>query len=464
MKKFLIAITLISQFGHAMTLDEYLAQVRKKNRLFTSLDLSIEASNDKRTAGDVVLAPQITAAYSLVTDKSLPSNLGDKRQVTEYSLGVAKRFSTGTTLGLSAKTDQFDNTASGTVAASQYSTGTLGVSLQQSLWKDFFGQATRLRNDREFSVNRLETMSLELKKRSVLIEAESSFWDYEVAMEDYNLKKENLERARKLDRWTIDRVRNGISDRSDLMNVKALATIRELQLQTAADEVKTQEVRLRENLDLAENEPTPNIQASVLEPRPYINELKQQKNVVQIQAYLSYLEAKSKMLISEEVVDSFRPDLSLVGAYNTSAYDPSYSEMTNNISKTDRPKTYIGVNFTWLFDTSAKKAQIASARKDALAAQYTAEKNQIDGRKAWQEHVRKYDVAKENVKTLEKIANYQRERAKAEQDKLSKGRTITANVVNAETDSAEAEVSYLKAKSNIRKLEAATLLFTAVQE
>jgi hypothetical protein len=50
--------------------------------------------------------------------------------VTEYSLGVAKRFSTGTTLGLSAKTDQFDNTASGTVAASQYSMGTLGVSLQ----------------------------------------------------------------------------------------------------------------------------------------------------------------------------------------------------------------------------------------------------------------------------------------------------------------------------------------------
>ena len=73
-------------------------------------------------------------------------------------------------------------------------------------------------------------------------------------------------------------------------------------------------------------------------------------------------------------------------------------------------------------------------------------------------------MTQENVKTLEKIANYQRERAKAEQDKFSKGRTITASVVTAETDSAEAEVRFLKAKSGLRKLEASTLLFTTVQE
>ena len=69
----------------------------------------------------------------------------------------------------------------------------------------------------------------------------------------------------------------------------------------------------------------------------------------------------------------------------------------------------------------------------------------------------------QNVKTLEKIAQYQRERAKAEQDKFSKGRTITANVVTAETDSAEAEVKFLKAKSGLRKLEASALMFMPVE-
>ena len=87
-----------------------------------------------------------------------------------------------------------------------------------------------------------------------------------------------------------------------------------------------------------------------------------------------------------------------------------------------------------------------------------------EGKIAWVELLRKYQTTQETVKTLEKIANYQRERAKAEQDKFAKGRTITLNVVTAETDSAEAEVRYLKAKSGLRKLEATTLLFTSIQE
>ena len=121
-----------------------------------------------------------------------------------------------------------------------------------------------------------------------------------------------------------------------------------------------------------------------------------------------------------------------------------------------------GVNFTWLFDTDAKKSQQSAASKDALAAQYLAERNLVLGKNAWSDLMRKYEITQQSVKTLEKVANYQRERAKAEQEKFSKGRTITANVVTAETDAAEAEVTLLKAKSGLRKLEASSVLFIAL--
>ncbi len=464
MKKLVVFILLFSKLTFALTLDQYLNQVKSKNRLFSALELSTEASNNRREAGDLGLSPTLTAGYSEATDQSLPSSLGSKRQVSEYNLGVLKKFSTGTALTLSAKTDQFENENAPTASMSDYSTGGLGISLQQSLWKDFFGHGTRLRHDREYAVNQFETWSLELKKRGLLIEAESSFWDFIVAQEDLKLKNENLERARKLEKWTTNRVSNGISDRSDLMNVKALTSVRELELQTALDELKTQELRLRQNLDLAESEITPEMKADLIEARPYVNELMQKKNVIKIDSYLSVIEAKSKKFISEEVSDSLRPDLALLASYNTSSYDRDYNQTLSDISKTDRPKTFIGVSFSWLFDTDAKKSQIAAAQKDALASQYTSEKNQIEGRQAWVEFLRKYNVTKENVKTLEKIATFQRERAKAEQDKFSKGRTITANVVNAETDSAEAQVRFLRAKSGLRKLEASTLLYTSIQE
>lgn len=456
-------VTVIGASSFSMTLDEYLSEVRKKNRALNSMTVSQEASEAKRAAGDLALSPVFTAGYSLASDKSLPNSVADRREMTELSLGLAKKFSTGTALSLTAKTDQFENDKPTTPSLAEYSTGTLGLTLQQSLWKDFFGQATRLRNDREWSVQKLESLTIDLKTRGLLLEAESAFWDYAVAQEDLKLKKENLERAKKIESWTTNRVNNGISDRSDLMNARALASIRELELSLAQDELKAQDLRLRQNLDLSDAESTPAIQANLFDARPYMQDLSKQKNVIKIDAYLSSLEAKTKKLVAEEVEDSLKPDLNFIGSYNTNSYNRDYATTQSDISKTDRPKTFVGVNLTWMFDTEAKQSQLAAARKEALALRFLSEKNLKNGQEAWLEQQRKYEVSLQNVKTLEKIAQYQRERAKAEQDKFAKGRTITANVVTAETDSAEAEVKFLKAKSGLRKLEASALMFMPIE-
>lgn len=449
---------------NGLTLDQYLIQVKKNNRLLSAIDESLEASKNKKDAGDLSLAPVLTASYSLATDKSLPSSLADKREIKSLNLGLAQKFSTGTLVSLSAKTDEFENEKPANQAFAKYSTGGLGVTVQQSLWKDFLGEATGYRRERESSVNKVETMASELKKRAILIEAESAFWDYAVALEDLKIKKANLERARKIDSWTLNRVNNGINDRSDLMNVKALASVRELELQTAEDEVKSQTLRLRQNLDLAETDKTPDIEANMTEARPYITDLMNKKNIIKIESYLSYLESQVKKSVALEVQDALKPELNLVGSYKTSTFDSEYNETLQHLTKTDRPTTFVGVNFTWLFDTAAKKAQLQSAQKESLAASLTADKKMIEGKQAWMEQVRKYEVTKENVKILEKIAQYQRERAKAEQDKFSKGRTVTANVVTAETDAAEAEVRFLKAKAGLRKLEVSSLQYTNIPE
>jgi outer membrane protein TolC len=464
MKKLVILMLVLSQTGYAMTLEEYLTQVKKKNRIYTSTDLAVEAARDRQDAGDIELAPTVSASYLRTEDKSLPSQTAQERKISDYTLGVSKKFSTGTSVSLTGKSTLNNYEVPNAGTNPETSNSSLGVSLSQSLWKNSFGSATRIRHEREQAINLTETLSLDLQRRGVLIEAESSFWDYVVAQEDLKLKEENLERAKKLDRWTSGRVNNGISDRSDLMNVKALMSLRELELQNARDQLRTEEVRLRQNLDLADGEATPQLDGNLAQPRPYVEQLLKQKNVISIEAYLSVLQAKSKKLVAEEVVDSFKPDLSLVGGYTTTAYDASGHDSLNDVTKSDYPRSYVGLNFTWLFDTSAKKAQVSSYNKDALVAQYTAEKKQAEGKTAWAEHLRKFKVAQESVKTLEKIADYQKQRVKAEQDKFSKGRTITTNVVTAETDSAEADVKYLKAKSGLKKLEASTLLFTAIQE
>ncbi|MEK6627132.1 MAG: TolC family protein [Bdellovibrionota bacterium] len=446
----------------AVTLDEYMNLVLKKNQLLNSYEISIEASKEKQTAGDLSLSPTLTAGYSIATDKSEPIIVADKRTTTLSNIGLAKKFSSGTTVSLTADTSKNDYELPVTAGNTGFSRAGLGINLQQSLWKDFFGVGIRLRQDREVILNKFETYGFELQRRRTLIEAESDFWDYIVAQEDLKLKTANLERAKKLDSWTANRVYNGISDKSDLLQVRALTSLRELEFATVQDELKTREIKIKLNINLAESENMPELSANLKDTRTYIADMVQKKNIVKIESYLNLLDAELKQKLAEEVTDSQRPDLTLIGRYNTSSYNIDYAEAQKNISKTDRPITFAGLSFSWMFGSDAKSSQVSAAKKDALAAKYKAEQAQIASENAWKEHLRKYELTNKNVLTLEKIAQLQRDRAAAEREKFSKGRTITSNVVNAETDSAEADVNYLKAKSGLRKLEAATQLFISV--
>lgn len=455
-----VIVILAASGARAMTYEEYMRKVKSENKVFKSLNYSVESANERLLSGDLVLAPIFSATASKSVDKTLPSPFGPNRQLTEYTLGLTKKFTTGTNLTLGAKTDQFVNDFPAPV--DQYSTGSVGITLQQSLLKDFYGQSTQYRRNRELIINQAENISIDLRLRSALYDAEATFWDFAFADEDLKLKKSNFERAQRLERWTSNRVSNGISDRADLMNVKALAAVREVQLAAAEDEIKTQETKFREYLTLPDSEPTPKLQADLNTTRNTFADLAQQKNVVKIDSYLSILDARVKKVIADEIRESLRPDLSLIGSYNTSAYDREYNPVTKNILSTDSPRTFIGLNFSWIFDTEAKRAQLSAATKDSMAADFLAERNLTLGRNAWSDLVRKYDISKRSEMTLEKVALYQRERAKAEQDRLAKGRTITANVVTAETDAAEAEVTLLKAQSGLRKLEASSILFMPV--
>lgn len=460
----IILLLFVSVNLNAMTLDEYLKTIAEKNKLVASYDLSIEASKDKMIAGDLLLSPVLTLGYLKMSDKSLPTTVADKRDTTIATMGLAKKFSSGTQLSLSAEADKFEYEQPLVVGNNGYSKGGLGVSIQQSLWKDFFGSATRLRKDREVSTNKLETLGYELKKRMTLIEVESDYWDYIVAQEDLKLKQANLDRAKKLETWTQNRVNNGISDQSDLLQLSALTARREVELAVSQDELKFREAKVRENLNLQAADVLPVFTSNLQESRSQILLVEKQKDLIRIDSYMASLESDIKQRVSEEVVDSLRPDLALVGKYNTSSYDTDQQQMLKNIDKTDRPITYVGLNLTWMFGSDAVSSQLGSARKEALSSRYRAEQLKISGQNAWSDFLRKFELTKKNVITLERITRIQKERSKQEQIKFTKGRTITSNVVGAETDSAEADVAFLKAKSGLRKLESSSQLYISITE
>ncbi len=468
MRKGIVFVLLIvaGQAQAALDLHEFIAKVRGKHKGLKAIEISREAAEDRRQAGDMPLVPTLNLSGTQVRDQKQPNFLGaTEAQTDSYSLGLTKKFSTGTSVTLSATSlnavNEMDPASPFLGLFGEYSQTTTGVSISQSLWKDAFGRGTRLRRQKELYSSMAEKNSLNMEERNLLIEAESLYWDYLYLKEESAQREASLKRAQKIEKWMRRRVANGIGDKADLLQSQALLASRQLQLLITRDEWTANQKKIRELLELGENEPLPILDGRIDLERNIKDLFRGKKRVIRLDAYLSEIDAKTKAAISEEVQDRNRADLSLTGSYISNSYE-SVIDPTEN-TKND-PTTTVGLTWSYTFGSDVKDAALSAARRDAEAAKLRSQKKRSESELAWQELLRRNDELTKKIEAARVISRYQTDRAQAEEDKLEKGRSITSNVIQSEQDAAEAELSLTKLMAEQRKLEAQSQLFIVADE
>lgn len=456
----------------AMSLQDYLKTVESKNKAAQSYEVSKEAIESRRIAEDIDLAPALTAGYNYELDKSPLGQFvvlgATETETTTYSLGLSKKFSTGTTLGLAAATTEIENqglTAPQFAQFSKAGTGSLGVSLQQSLWKDFFGRATRLRWERLEATTEAQKLNFDLQKKLFLVNAEAAFWDYIYALDSLQIGRESLQRAQKIENWTRRRVNDGIGERADLLQAQALVASRQLNLISVEDDLASAKRKIRDFLELSDADAFPDIKGDPAKSRPLNSMIEGTKGkVVTIDAYLASLSAKAQSVVAKETEDAFRPDLVLTASYNTNSLESDMAGATAQLGDTSRPTTKVGLNFVYLFDVAAKSSAKNAARKEALAAQLVSERKMMDSESSWIELNRRYIEMSKRIDSASKISSLQMKSAQAQSDLFNKGRSITKNVIDAEEDAANAALNLTRLRTEQRKMEAQGRLFVAVEE
>ncbi|WP_374035674.1 TolC family protein [Bdellovibrio bacteriovorus] len=456
----------------AMNLQDYLQAVVNKNKSIQAFDVSKEAAEDRRVSGDIELVPVFTAGVGYLNDKSPLGQFaqlgGTQTTATDLKLGLAKRFSSGTDVALTANATEVENEGALLNPNFQkFSYGSLGLGLSQSLWKNSFGNATRLRQDRQEAVATAEVGKFDLQKKVLLVSAEAAYWDYVYQSENLRIGRASLERARRIESWTRRRVNDGISDRADLLSAQALVAARQLQLVSAEDDLAAAKRQIRDYLELRDDEAMPEITGDISRLRA-LNSMVDGNGgkVVALEAYLASLNAKAMSLVAKETEDVYRPDLVLSGAYNTNNFQPDKSipDATSKWTDNKLPTWKVGLNLIYMFDTDVKGSAKSAARKDALAAQLQSERKILDSESAWIELNRRYSEMNKRIESAGQIARLQTDAAKAQADLFNKGRSITANVINAEEDAADAELTLTKLKSEQRKMEAQARLFVTLDE
>ncbi|WP_374028728.1 TolC family protein [Bdellovibrio bacteriovorus] len=452
----------------AMNLQDYLKAVETRNKSLQAFDASTAAAESRKEAGDIELVPMLSADAQWISDKAPLSQFAligaTESKSAQYSLGLAKKFSSGTSVALSAMAAEFDNVGAPGVYQ-KFGVGSLGVELSQSLWRDFFGNATRLRRQREDAATSAETGSFDLQKKAVLVGAEAAYWDYVYASENLKVGKASLERAKRIESWTRRRVNDGISDRADLLQAQALVSTRQLLLISTEDELAAAKRKVRDYLELADSEEFPEITGDINQSRALSSMITGKKGkVVAIEAYLASLQAKARSLAAREVEDAYRPDLILGGSYKTNSLEGDMNTAVGQWTDMDRPTAKVGLSFRYLFDTDVKSSAQEAARAEALAARLQSERKMLESDSAWTELNRRYIELNKRIEAAAETSRLQTAAAKAQTDLFNKGRSITMNVINAEEDAGVAELNLIRLKSEQRKMEAQGRLFVAIEE
>ncbi|UOF02165.1 TolC family protein [Bdellovibrio reynosensis] len=456
----------------AMNLQEYLKAVESNHRLIKSFSVSTEAAQERRLSADLELNPRLTAGLGYLSDKSPLGQFAmlgaTETTAKDLKLGLAKKFSTGTSVSVDAAANEVENEGTLFVPSLQkFSYGSLGVGISQSLWKDSFGRATRLRWERQDAATEAEVGSFDLNRKQLLIEAEKAYWDYIYLDEYLKIGRASLERAKRIEAWTRRRVNDGISERADLLSTQALVGARQLAVISAEDDFAAAKRKIRDFLELSDSENLPEITGDISSSRS-LNSMVNAKGgkVMALDAYLAALTAKARALESREIEDNFRPDIVLSGSYNTNnlQQDKTISEATAKWTDSSLPTWKVGLNLTYDFDTDVKNSAQSAARKNALAAKLQSERKMLDSESAWIELNRRYSEMSKRIETASEIAKLQVAAAKAQADLFNKGRSITANVIKAEEDAAEAELMLTRLKSEQRKMEAQGRMFVVIEE
>lgn len=469
----IVLLMLSAQSARGLQLEDYLQQVSEKHKSLRSLKLSSEAAGVRQAQGEQDLIPVLTLSGSYLDDKKTggypPSLLIPHQQVRDFSLGVAKKFMTGTSAQVSVGATSVNQdmlTLPSTSSSVQYGFAGLGVSVQQSLWKDALGRGLRLREDRLNAAARLESQSYDLQLKQLLLEAEAAYWDLIYLQDEALQRQSSLLRARKIETWVRSRFSNGIGDKADVLNAQGLVAGRELQLVSTHDELLAAQKKVADFLEINGDEKLPELNGNINQTRgasAYVP-AGSSGRVLRLDSYLAVLEAKTKALAADEVNDAYRPDLSVYGAYKTNAVQDTVPGAINHISDTAMPTASVGVKLTWLLDTDIKQNSVRVAKLDAMAAAAKQEHKLLESDSAWSELSRRFHELSRRIEVAGRMSQIQTDKAAAERDKLSKGRSVTSQVITAEQDAAEAELTLLKLKAEQRKLEAGSRLFVRIQE
>jgi outer membrane protein TolC len=357
--------------------------------------------------------------------------------------GIARTFSTGTRLNLDINRSNFRydlKAASSLPDRANQATAILG--LNQSLWRNFFGEATRAQiraAELSFEISRLNRLE---ELEALVVEGLSLFWNAYVAQESFKEALNSRDRYLKL----VESVRR--KDRIGYANPGELAQV-EAELEGREQNVRRASSRYLEILDrlltFAKIENNPDVEFEVPRAIPSPSEMAP-PNMAELRPIrISNLRVRAAENLLRSANSLSRSDVSLIARYGVSGTDREQAQADQEFFSGSRPKFFIGLRYESRFGSGLAEEE------------YRNQKSQLELEKVRQ--AREEREVEDRLRALERqtqalfqvaesIARQKKHRERAMQEltrTYNQGRTDIRALIETMNAAFNTQLDYLRA-------------------
>lgn len=432
--------------GEVLTRESFLNEVRSKNSSYRAVSENREAAGLERSQGELLTSTQAFGNASHLNDKSptlLSDFQGTERRNTTLELGLQKQ----TRFGLQGRLF-LNNNSQRTIGASLLGPGQDELTLQSynlelklPVWKNGFGRDVRLRQESSANVSEASRKKAELELLELENRASLTYLKLSRVRTAKRLVGELTDQGEGLVAWVQRRVNARLLEESDLAQAQAALSSRKLQLEAMAMEEAELEREFNLLRDQEDSRPI-----GELEPfSDVVKELESLKVSADHRKDLAILklsvEAEQKEIALKK--EDFLPEIALTTRLAAFTKQSDLNDTRRCLDPLNCSQVYVGVAVAVPLDFASASEGLEAVNKRMHAKKLALAKSEQEARVGFAKLTRSRELLRKQLALSRELVAHQNKRLAEERRKQRLGRSSTFDLIRAEQERAEAELSRL---------------------
>jgi len=465
LRKLIVTSSLLSMsLANAMTVEEYLEQVKQNSLTYKSATTQGEASDAVAREADLITSPKLFASARSSADSIIgtpPVRMYNELKTNAFQVGVSQTFDFGLDLKLSVNANKQNLVNfSSNGQSPRYWDVQPGVEFTLPLWAGGFGSLIRAQEELTRKQNKADSYANYSLSLQTLAEAENAYYALALAQERLTIQERSLSAGKNILSFVTGQRNKNLGETADVLQAKALVEAYELQLKQAQNQLLKAERDFNKllNKDLkAEVAKLDKVDFSRLISLKHPTTRPGDRfDVLAQRAQIDLAKASSDLVLERN-----KPQLNLMGGYKVQGRDnEKVSKAFSDVSN-DHYGRYIGVQFSMPLNVQALNDARGGAQRLKEAASIKEANLEYSQNQDWTNIRETLQEAQSSLTLALGMERAQKAKLENERVRLRQGRTTTYQVLLFEQDYTNAQASTLAIANQIIALNAQLKLFVA---